>query len=470
MKPFKYVFVLMLVVSLLLASCQSAAAPTTEANAPKEATTAPEEKATEAVAPGEEPTPTPIVGEAGTGDIKLVMWNGLTGSDGVTLVKMMQEYAKTNPNVSIRVEMMPWSTFYDKLMTSLVSGNPPDMFIMHDYTALILEKMGVVRDVTELFDTGGGTIPWGDFTEKAQNAVTKNGKVVGLPWDWHGQGLWWNKDLFKKAGLDPEKPPTTQQEFRDYCAKITTDKNGKHPGEDGFDYDNVTIWGCYVGAGREEFLPDIYQAGGDVTSPDFKVTINSPEAREVLNYKLDLIYNQKIAPVPAGFDPWGAFAAQQLAMYMTGTWFTNFVIDSKVPFGVAWYPKMLDKENAVWSSSHIIYIPTQNTGQKWDETKKLLTWLSDNSATWATAGMPPARNSVRNGLSSDPSSPVYPAYLLGKSFEDHGRYETPHPCYYELMDIWTRGISGIMTKSVGVDEGLAQIEKDMQAVNDRCNQ
>ena len=123
---------LVIALALLLAACGAPPTqppPAGEAAAPADAT-----PAAEAEAPAQpEPTATAIVAEAGTGDTKLVYWNGLTGSDGVTMAEIVKSFTDENPDVSVRIEMMPWNIYFDKLLTSLVSGSPPDLFLLHEF-------------------------------------------------------------------------------------------------------------------------------------------------------------------------------------------------------------------------------------------------------------------------------------------------------------------------------------------------
>jgi hypothetical protein len=58
------------------------------------------------------PTATPIVSEMGTGGTHISFWNGLTGSDGVTLNEMLAQFAAENPDFSITTEIIPWATLY----------------------------------------------------------------------------------------------------------------------------------------------------------------------------------------------------------------------------------------------------------------------------------------------------------------------------------------------------------------------
>lgn len=71
------------------------------------------------------PEPTAIVADLGTGSLKISFWNGLTGSDGVTLNEMLTQFVAENPDISITTEIIPWGTLYTKLQTAFVAGTPP---------------------------------------------------------------------------------------------------------------------------------------------------------------------------------------------------------------------------------------------------------------------------------------------------------------------------------------------------------
>ena len=113
---------------LLVTAC---AAPAAEAPAKEVVAAATEVPAATTVEPTPVPEPTAIVTELGTGSMKLSFWNGLTGSDGVTLNDMLANFVKDHPEISITAEVIPWNTLYTKLQAAFVADQPPDVFILH---------------------------------------------------------------------------------------------------------------------------------------------------------------------------------------------------------------------------------------------------------------------------------------------------------------------------------------------------
>lgn len=204
-----------LILGLLLVAC--AAPPTQPPATGGEPESDPTEIAVDAEAQvGEaeiEPTATPIVAEAGTGDIQLIYWNGLTGSDGATMVQMVEAFTEQNPDVSVRIEMMPWDIYFDKLLASLVSGNPPDLFLLHEFEIPQFASQGVLMPSGDFFTAQGGPIPTEDISPEILDIIEYQGEMYGVPLDRHGWGLWYNKDLFEAAGLDPESCPANAEEL-----------------------------------------------------------------------------------------------------------------------------------------------------------------------------------------------------------------------------------------------------------------
>lgn len=101
----------------------------------------------------------------------------------------------------------------------------------------------------------------------------KDGKIYGLPTDGYGMGLVYNKEVFTKAGLDPNTPPKTWAEVRAAAKKIAELGPG-YVGYGEYSGNNVGGW---------HFTASIYGRGGSVITPDGKkAAFNTPEGKAVL--------------------------------------------------------------------------------------------------------------------------------------------------------------------------------------------
>lgn len=464
MKRLSMLAVFALVLALVLSAC--APPPTQPALEGAEQATEPaaEEPAAGEAAAEVEPTATPIVAEAGTGALQLIYWNGLTGSDGATMVQIVESFTQENPDVSVRVEMMPWNIYFDKLLTSLVSGNPPDIFLLHEYEIPQFASQGVLRDTGDFYQEMGGPIPEQDFIERTLDAVSYQGTRYGVPLDIHGWGLWYNKDLFEAAGLDPNVCPATGEEYIEMARQLTLDANGNNATSADFDPENVKQWGTAVSWFKVTFLSALYQYGGDWTDGQGKATLNSDAAVQAASFWNDLIYKEHVAPQPAGFDTWQSFAGGTLAMLSEGSWMLNFNNDNGINWGVCPFPQIGDQP-AVWTSSHVMYTPTTLEGEKLEAAKKLIAYISDHGLVWATSGQPPARTSQQEAMTSDefPSATV-----LGESFREFGRYDTAHECIQEVILAYEPELDAIYNNVKTLEQGLNDANSRVQDILDRC--
>ena len=185
-----------------------------------------------------------MVSEFGTGEIELLFWNGLTGPDGETMVGLVKAFAEENPDVSVRMERLNWTQqYFPKLLAGLAAGNPPDVFLMHEYEMTQFATMGVLRDLSDVYSNSGGPIPIDDVSPAIIEALTFDGKIMGVPLDFHGYGEWHNCDLFDAAGVPCDSLATTRDEYLDLAQRLTLDGNGNNAQSPDFDADNVTQWG-----------------------------------------------------------------------------------------------------------------------------------------------------------------------------------------------------------------------------------
>ena len=126
---------------------------------------------------------------------------------------------------------------------------------------------------------------------------------MAVPFDNHGWLLWYNANLVEAAGLDPENLPKNGEEFIQWAQKITTDVNGLHPTDEGFDPNNVDVWGMEFTWPRFTIPTTLWQYGAAVVSADGKTaTLDSPEAIAAVQYWHDLMYKYYVAPPAAPED------------------------------------------------------------------------------------------------------------------------------------------------------------------------
>src|SRR6516225_6628961 len=147
----------------------------------------------------------------------LVMWERSGGNAKMvdTLVAMWNE---KNPDRKINLTYIPHAEMVAKLAQAIASGDVPDLMGMDLIYAPQFEKAGQLVDLTDLI----GNLPVLKTASPGHMMVaTFNNRIYGVPLYADVSALFYNKDLFEKAGLDPNKPPTSLPELRADADKIT---------------------------------------------------------------------------------------------------------------------------------------------------------------------------------------------------------------------------------------------------------
>jgi raffinose/stachyose/melibiose transport system substrate-binding protein len=243
-----------------------------------------------------------------------------------------KQYEADHPNVKIKITVLENEAFKTKLTTNMQSGNVPDMF--QSWGGGTLKEQA---DASLIKDVSEDTSSWiGDLNEAAVGLYQIDGKQYGVPFNLGMVGVWYNKALFKKAGIDA--PPETWDEFLEDVSKLkaagitplAVGEKDKWPGM--FWWANLSL--RIAGA-------DAMQQAGEDGSFDSEGFI---KAGEELQRLIDM------QPFQEGFlaAPWdgsGGEAAMmgngRAAMDLMGQWapstFAANAKDEKAP-AVGWFP------------------------------------------------------------------------------------------------------------------------------------
>ncbi|HLV33662.1 MAG TPA: ABC transporter substrate-binding protein [Spirillospora sp.] len=414
--------------------------------------------------------PTPIVSTFGEGAaIQISFWNGLTGSDGVTLNAMLAEFSEQHPDIGVTTEIIPWNTLYAKLQAAFVADQPPDVFLLHASEVPQFASYGVLKDLSSWYTSGGGWLPDDDLSEITLSGMKYDGVTYAIPLDNHGRGLWINVDMFEAAGLDPDPSaaPTTYEGWVELFQQLTLDANGNNAASPDFDPENVVQWGYGVGEWpRVNFLSVLAQHGGSLVSEDgTTVTVNSPAGITALQQTYDLVHLYHVSPPPAGFDTWVSFAGNLLAVIPTGTWFRNYATDSAEFNWSAWPQVQWGPEPATWFGAHTFMVPVGLEGEKLEAVETLIRWVSEHQVDWAASGQVPARLSAQAAL--DPVN--YPSnILLGQTFTDYGILDYASVAIQEMYAALDPELDAALNGLKTPDEALNDAAQRMQQVLDRA--
>jgi multiple sugar transport system substrate-binding protein len=148
---------------------------------------------------------------------ELTMWER-SGGNKEMVDMLVQAWNTKNAQCPIKLTYIPHTEMVGKIAQGIASGQVPDLMGMDLIYAPQFEKAGQLVDLTER------TSGWSELTTASKGhmtVATYEDKLYGVPLYADVSALFYNKDLFQKAGLDPDKPPTSLPELRTYADKIT---------------------------------------------------------------------------------------------------------------------------------------------------------------------------------------------------------------------------------------------------------
>jgi multiple sugar transport system substrate-binding protein len=148
---------------------------------------------------------------------ELQMWER-SGANAGMVDKLVAMWNEENPDRKINLTYIPHAEMVAKLAQAIASGDVPDLMGMDLIYAPQFEKAGQLEDLTKRI------ADWPELKTASSGHMTVatwEGHLYGVPLYADVSALFYNKDLFEKAGLDPEKPPTSLAELREYADKIT---------------------------------------------------------------------------------------------------------------------------------------------------------------------------------------------------------------------------------------------------------
>ncbi len=200
--------------------------------------------------------------------------------DASAISELTKKFTEANPGVTVKFIPVPYgsSSYRDKYIQAAQGGSGPDIILSDNVWVPQLAAMDIITPLTEQLGEKKD-----EFFKGTIDAATWNNEIYGVPFHTDVMVLFYNKDMFKAAGLDPEKPPTTWEEFRDDSLKI------KQSGKSAFGF--MGGWG-----GSFEWLPWLWQNGGEIVNAEGEIAFNEPAGYESTEFFLNLLVKDKIIP------------------------------------------------------------------------------------------------------------------------------------------------------------------------------
>jgi multiple sugar transport system substrate-binding protein len=318
--------------------------------------------------------------EQSGGKTTLTFWNGYTGPDRPALEGLVKKFNETHPGIQIQMNVMTWDVLFQKLLPAYTSGNGPDLVAFDDAHIGRFAAKGVLAPLDDWFSAEQTA----NLVKPAVDATMFKGKHYAVPMTFTPILMYYNKKLFKDAGLDPDKPPTTWADWQTALKKLTKDTDGDgRPEQYGTalpDHQTIQVWPILL-----------WGNGGDLLS------LNSPQSVQAVQQWSDLIVKEKVSPTGlGGADADKLFQTGKAATNITGPWMTTGFKEAGLDFGVAMVPAGPVKSVTLAGASSFVLNAKADAAKRKAANEWFSFWNSKESqVTWSNgSGFPGTRTDV----------------------------------------------------------------------------
>jgi multiple sugar transport system substrate-binding protein len=311
----------------------------------------------------------------------ILFWSGFSGPDGPFMKKIVDAYNSSQDQYKVKFVIHPHGEYYKQIDVAISTNkNRPDVMIMHlDQIPTYVNK-GQLYAIDDIAATAGFSKV--DYIQAAVDYATIDGKWYGIPLDIHPMLMYYNKDLFKAAGVD--KAPTNRDEFMTALEKLTDKSKGQ------YGYVVPTLWPQQM-----VFPSFVFQNGGSLATDKGEIAYNSPEAVEMLEFFRGLI-DKGFSPDNVQQDGENTLFLQgKNAIQFNGPWMKGQFDEAGLNYGAAPLPQLGNVKQAVFAGSHTFVVP------KGVEDKNVLAGVGDflkyvanNSMDWVESGQAVASTAV----------------------------------------------------------------------------
>jgi len=362
--------------------------------------------------------------------------------------EVVEAYEKEHPNVKIDVDIVNWDNVYQKTTTLISAKQEPDI-LNTDTIWVQYADQGLLEPLDSYMDS--------NFKDKIIPALLKSGLYKGttyaLPFLATVRGLFYNKDILEKTGV---QPPKTAEEFVDVCLKIN------NPPE-------LYAFGMPITnfEGQAYISYFLWNAGGRWVDNSGKCVVNSEAGLRALNFAKDLVNKYKV--VYPGWstvnrdDTQKLMIANKIAMMMTANFFPT-IAKSENPnlrLGVVSIPKDREQYNLGVVDSLMIFKSSKHKKEAFDFIKFYYNKKWHEKFILAE-GMLPVTKEVASDLESNPDvAPFLKMLPSARFFPAVPQWE---PMVLEVIKAWQEAILGKKDPKKALDDVVAKINKDILKV------
>ena len=273
--------------------------------------------------------------------------------DAAQLPGVKQQISAFNeqfPNIKVEPQVVPYDDYWPKLQTSIGGGAANDVFWMNVSYFPVFAAQGSLLPIDPIVGKDGADPSV--YPKALVASYTHGGKSYGLPRDFDTIALFYNTDLFDKAGVKYPTADWTWGDLRKAAEQLTT-KGGP--------------WGfASILSGQQNYYDFIWQNQGKMLNTDLTQSlINEPPAREAIDFLTKFFQDgltPSVAIMQANVPEDTLFPAGQIAMMPGGSWHVGTYSKANPAIKVAPLPQGKKRACMIHGLANVIWAKTQNPG------------------------------------------------------------------------------------------------------------
>lgn len=369
---------------------------------------------------------------------------------------LAEDFEEENPDIKVNAKFGgSYAETMTQVMASAQSGNPPELAVLFSIDLFTLIENDLIEELTPLFDDE----LLDDFYEGFMSNSQIDDHVWSLPFQRSTIVLYYNKDAFEEAGLDPERPPETWDELVEYGEALTID-------------DGKTQWGLEIPSTDYQYwmLQALaLETEDNIMSDDGKETFfDAPYTKEAMQFYLDL--GQKHQIMPKGVTEWATvpsdFLSEDTAMMYHTTGNLSEVKDkAEFDFGVSFLPA--NNQYGSPTGGGNLYLFKDIDDDKRDAAIKFMEFLTEPErvAEWSIdTGYVATRESAYDTDILKEYVDDFPEAIVAREQLEYADSEMATYQNGEIQEMLNDMIQSILNEKVSVDEGLEEAQEKAEDI------
>lgn len=371
--------------------------------------------------------------------VELSLWSYYSDGEQKQLEAMIEKFNDSQENIKVSHQYIPFSDLKKQLSVGIAAGNLPDLAIIDNPDHAAYAAMGMFADITDKVNE------WGQqekYFEGPWDSVVYDGKVYGVPFVSNCLALFYNKDMFEQAGVEP---PTNWTELEEVSKKLSKDG----------------VYGLGIVANKSEegvfhFLPWILSTGADI------LKLDTPEAAKALDYIKNLIDENAMSKEIVNLGPGDLskyFTSEKLAMMVNGPWMIPGIEEENPNFewGIVKIP-MDNRYASVLGGENLGVIKGGHEDEAWEFIKFMADESNMQEFISKTGYFPPRKDVAEDKFwTEDPLKSVFLEQM------EYALPRGPHPKWPEISNAIAvamhEAITGVKTSEDALKDAQITIDE-----------